>query len=132
MNITFIDQNIVNQVLLAWNSARYVAPYRTEGSRSPAELAPTAEEWGYILNLAFAASLQTDEARPTTFRIGFERDVEPPNYGTIGLPDQTEFLEPLNATVAELVKLAHATSGTDSLIWIRRLQQTQQYVISGV
>lgn len=131
MAINFIDPESVTQISAAWNRAGYDAPYRTEALPSAATLSPTADEWAYLLNLAFAASLRTDEARPTTFRLAFERDVDSP-FSRLSILHEYYFSDSIDATAAELAKLAHATSGSESFIFVRRFRSDGRYAITGI
>ncbi|MFO0589791.1 MAG: hypothetical protein U0441_19785 [Polyangiaceae bacterium] len=133
MSITLIPHDVVATVCSVWKEVEYIPPYPCEGFATSDQLSPTLEEWDYLLNLAFGASLRTDEARPTTFQIGFRRDVDSLLEDQIlSSWDGFSFATPLSANVAELTKLAHAATGTSSLVWLRRLRGNGAYLITGI
>jgi hypothetical protein len=116
----------------AWDLAEYCPPYNAGGFRATEDLSPTVEEWLDLLNECLAASVRTDEARSTRFRIAIERDVADRSGGTRGWGTEHRLSKPVPFDADELVRLAHASTDPKSCIWIRRRRSDLMYVMSGI
>lgn len=73
-----LNPEVIERLREAWRATPWEPPPGTRGYPTEHDVTPDAEEWSFVLELAFKASLLADEARPTRPRIAFERNL--PNF----------------------------------------------------
>jgi hypothetical protein len=120
-----------SELKIAWDEAQYDPPYGAHGFPDSQSLSPTEREWADLLELCLNASLRADEARPTIFRIVFERDANEVSIWQLGHHDEIRLSNPIPATAKELVRFAHAAS-SKNCIWLRQKHSNGGYFITGI
>jgi hypothetical protein len=123
---------MIAEVKRMWDEATYTPPFKARGFPCAGELSPTLAEWKTLLHTAFCASLRTDEARSTTFRIAYQRDVPSDLHGLLGFESELMIRPELQYSEGDLVKVAHALSAPEGFLWVRSRADDGKFVITGL